>query len=784
MAPNRLPSEPGVALRWTSLPGQSASTLELEWRGAPPGGRRAATQHHEPAALFAALSVCLARDAPANVTTASPASAAPAAQPAGRRHTQAAAPAVAGADGADGGGRRQLLCALTGTALQPEDVVLLLPAPGPAPGPGPVTAGGGKGGARAGSKAGRAAAEGQAVDSAGVPGVLAVQLEAGVGLLRPLLAAVAVGGEGAAARVRGLDSLPEPQHTRAAAALAAAAAAEEEGAEGAVAPAGGPPPAIPTGSGSGSPAASGPVVAAAVDARMGLEAAQPPPKRQRRSPGPAEEGGQAAAAAAEPPAPPPPRRSARGATAAVAATAPPPPPLPPAHARAAAAAVHPVQHAAAAAANAAAGSSPSVVQMLDLDRERAERMERNRRMLLQLHLPALVEEAAAAARAEVAGGKATRHASQRGVGGKSLPFRSDNGGEDGASDAAFLANLRAWAAAGAASAPPHGQGAGRGAGGRALAKLGLANGDVAKVTKDGVTHLAWLPGSERLLLAAGDKGGRVSLWDVEGQESGAAADTDGVLMFSPHGEYVSGMRWLGREAAVGPCRLITASYDGSLRKINTLHLEPSSCQLLASSASDGTVCIWDVRRLDAAAAAAGAGGGGGGKGGKGQAKECKALCVLRHAKSCHAAYWAHDGSKRLLSTSYDDTVRIWADPGAGGAAADGRHHCQRLSIHHNNQTGRWITPFRRAEAAWRAGGGRAVWSAQCDAVVVGSMRRGLDLFQADDPGAGAASAGGGGQLLASLSSEHLTAIPSRAAPHPLLPALVAATSSGRCHVWR
>lgn len=40
------------------------------------------------------------------------------------------------------------------------------------------------------------------------------------------------------------------------------------------------------------------------------------------------------------------------------------------------------------------------------------------------------------------------------------------------------------------------------------------------------------------------------------------------------------------------------------------------------------------------------------------------------------------------------------------------------------------------------------------------------------------------QLLCTLSSEHMTAIPSRMAAHPSQPVLVAATSSGRCHVYR
>jgi hypothetical protein len=35
-----------------------------------------------------------------------------------------------------------------------------------------------------------------------------------------------------------------------------------------------------------------------------------------------------------------------------------------------------------------------------------------------------------------------------------------------------------------------------------------------QMTKDGVTHLAWHPDASRLLLAAGDKSGRLALWQV------------------------------------------------------------------------------------------------------------------------------------------------------------------------------------------------------------------------------------------------------------------------------
>ncbi|GIL81685.1 hypothetical protein Vretifemale_10709 [Volvox reticuliferus] len=538
-------------------------------------------------------------------------------------------------------------------------------------------------------------------------------------------------------------------------------------------------------------------------------------------------------------------------------------------------------------------------------------------------------EAAAAGQAE-GGAEKARHPKGE------LPFRSDNGNEG--TDAAFLEALRASAIATAATETGSPSRVAAAALRReelppveALTKLNLAQKDVAKVTKDGITHMAWLPGCERLLLAAADKAGKVSLWSVDEEANGPAANTDGVLMFSPHSEYVCGMRWLGREAAVGPSRLITASYDGSLRaldlagsgtwlelpvpgdprdnefssldvtadgrtaylgdpwgnvdivdlrapplpprprphssssatsappplpprpltasaaamkpvnsssgggdskgggdggengpaeavaaahglvvgglqirsrKINSLHLEPATNVLLASSCSDGTVCIWDVRKLGTAVAAVAHTRTGSSPPPR-SPSACKPLSELRHGKSCHAAYWAHDGSRRLLSTSYDDTIRIWSPSGGVGSGDLDGHLELELSIPHNNQTGRWITPFR------------AVWSAACDAVFVGNMQRGLDVFmstalrgQRDGDGARGShsnhphktlvkdlskvavkASGGGaggcpGQLMRTLVSEHMTAIPSRVACHPILPVVVAATSSGRCHVWR
>ena len=60
------------------------------------------------------------------------------------------------------------------------------------------------------------------------------------------------------------------------------------------------------------------------------------------------------------------------------------------------------------------------------------------------------------------------------------------------------------------------------------------------------------------------------------------------------------------------------------------------------------------------------------------------------------------GSQRVVSTSRDDTLRIW----------DARQDLSQLaSMKHYNNTGRWVVPFR------------GVWGPASDTVIVGSMKR-------------------------------------------------------------
>ena len=48
-----------------------------------------------------------------------------------------------------------------------------------------------------------------------------------------------------------------------------------------------------------------------------------------------------------------------------------------------------------------------------------------------------------------------------------------------------------------------------------LRKLKLRESDVAKVTREGISHLQFHPTSSDLVIATGDKQGHIALWDVD-----------------------------------------------------------------------------------------------------------------------------------------------------------------------------------------------------------------------------------------------------------------------------
>jgi hypothetical protein len=97
-----------------------------------------------------------------------------------------------------------------------------------------------------------------------------------------------------------------------------------------------------------------------------------------------------------------------------------------------------------------------------------------------------------------------------------LPFTSNIG--NAKSDAAFLEALKHCTSTDMGSRQrgevTHAQ----------LRKLKLRESDVAKVTREGISHLAFHPGASSLIIATGDKQGHIALWDVD-KKAGAGVRT-------------------------------------------------------------------------------------------------------------------------------------------------------------------------------------------------------------------------------------------------------------------
>mmetsp|Transcript_13104 Transcript_13104/g.14046 ORF Transcript_13104/g.14046 Transcript_13104/m.14046 type:complete len:648 (+) Transcript_13104:66-2009(+) len=90
---------------------------------------------------------------------------------------------------------------------------------------------------------------------------------------------------------------------------------------------------------------------------------------------------------------------------------------------------------------------------------------------------------------------------------------------------------------------------------------------VAKVTPDRIYSVAAHPSESKLICCAGDKQGYVGLWDVDGgcgasSENKNNKNSNGVSLFRVHSRPICCLEWLNNE------NLVTASYDGSIRRLN------------------------------------------------------------------------------------------------------------------------------------------------------------------------------------------------------------------------
>ncbi|XP_043702940.1 WD repeat-containing protein 76-like [Telopea speciosissima] len=249
-----------------------------------------------------------------------------------------------------------------------------------------------------------------------------------------------------------------------------------------------------------------------------------------------------------------------------------------------------------------------------------------------------------------------------------------------------------------------------------LASLRLKPENIVRVMPGRILNVCFFPATYRLLVVTGNEFGNVGFWDVDNQEG----EGDGIYLYHPHSASVSGI--LIQPFSLS--KVFTSSYDGLIRlldiekesfdlifsseysicslsqrpydvkslyfgegegglhvwderagkssslwmmheqKINSIDFNPENNNLMATSSSDGTACIWDVRCINA--------------------KDPKSLkIIVDHKRAVYSAYFSPSGNC-LATTSLGDKVGVLR--GVDFAEVD--------MIQHNNLTGRGICSIR------------------------------------------------------------------------------------------
>ncbi|XP_041917292.1 WD repeat-containing protein 76 [Alosa sapidissima] len=323
-----------------------------------------------------------------------------------------------------------------------------------------------------------------------------------------------------------------------------------------------------------------------------------------------------------------------------------------------------------------------------------------------------------------------------------------------------------------------------------LQRMRINEDRVVKVVKERIFSAAFHPCASSLLMAAGDKWGRVGIWNLD-----ASWGDNGVLLFEPHTRPITCMTF----SRSRPSTLITTSYDGAARagdieravfeevyrsdeglkgfdflshdcttlligdargdvaivdtrtpgisheSLHTLdpktlrcvHVHPMQRQYFVVTDSSGAH-IYDVRNLN-----------------KRSSKPVSAL--NGHSRSVSYAYFSPDTGNRVLTTCMDDKLRVFDTSQLVSSAP------LMTTIKHNTQTGRWLSKLQ------------AVWDPkQEDCFVVGSLERPrrVKVFHES------------GQLTHVFESpDCLMTVCSITALHPSQGALLGGNASGRLHVF-
>lgn len=185
----------------------------------------------------------------------------------------------------------------------------------------------------------------------------------------------------------------------------------------------------------------------------------------------------------------------------------------------------------------------------------------------------------------------------------------------------------------------------------------------------------------------------------------------------------------------------------SAQKVGGFSVHPLQPHLLATASLDRTLKIWDMRKIT----------------GKGDLRHPALLGEDESRLSVSHASWSAGG--HIATSSYDDTIKIY-DFSEASSWKTGQDITVEPThkVHHNNQTGRWVTILK---PQWQRRPQDGIQK-----FVIGNMNRFVDVFAAD------------GSQLGQLDGDGITAVPAVAHFHPSQNWVAGATSSGKLCFWQ
>uniref|UniRef100_A0ACD5YUG2 Uncharacterized protein n=1 Tax=Avena sativa TaxID=4498 RepID=A0ACD5YUG2_AVESA len=324
-------------------------------------------------------------------------------------------------------------------------------------------------------------------------------------------------------------------------------------------------------------------------------------------------------------------------------------------------------------------------------------------------------------------------------------------------------------------------------------ELVLKPAHVRRVIKSTLKSMQVLPLVDRTVVAAGNKLGNIGFWDVDAvSEDQDGGGTGNVFLYRPHRSPVAAI--VAHQAA--PQKIYSCSYKGEIclmdfekenfnmvhlwdspvyslcqaqncvrclyfgdenggltlfdervgkvsttwdvhdERINSIEFHPENTHMLATSSTDQTACIWDVRSM--------------------KTKEPDSLKVFELHGHAQSAYFSPSGRMLAITSScLGGTVRVFSMDDF------------EMSHEHNNQTGSWLDTFK------------VIWGWNDTDLYVGDMRGAIDIISVDVNDSGISALNN-----TCLQSEYMTSVPCQLSAHPYkVGHLACANSYGKVFLW-